>query len=104
MLLNQIKAQVYELSLAEGTSHNFPAVLTEHLVDQAEEALKSSYNLQSLGIQQLVKERELEDRLVDRLRDFILESGYVFCFIGRQHRVTLGRNEYFIDLLFYTAS
>ena len=39
--------------------------------------------------------------MIDRLRDFILELGYGFCFIGRQHRVTLGRNEYFIDLLFY---
>jgi YhcG PDDEXK nuclease domain len=48
-----------------------------------------------------VKERELEDSLIDKLRDFILELGYGFCFIGRQHRVTLGRNEYFIDLLFY---
>jgi predicted nuclease of restriction endonuclease-like (RecB) superfamily len=101
VLLNQIKAQAYERSLAEGKSHNFPKVLTEHLAEQAEEALKSSYNLEFLGIRQQVKERELEDRLIDKLRDFILELGYGFCFIGRQHRVTLGRNEYFIDLLFY---
>ena len=101
VLLNQIKAQAYERSLAEGKSHNFPTALPEHLAEQAEEALKSSYNLEFLGIRQRVKERELEDRLIDRLRDFILELGYGFCFIGRQHRVTLGRNEYFIDLLFY---
>ena len=101
VLLNQIKAQAYERSLAEGKSHNFPTALPEHLAEQAEEALKSSYNLEFLGIRQQVKERELEDRLIDRLCDFILELGYGFCFIGRQHRVTLGRNEYFIDLLFY---
>ena len=101
VLLNQIKAQAYERSLAEGKSHNFPTALPESLAEQAEEALKSSYNLEFLGIRQQVKERELEDRLIDRLRDFILELGYGFCFIGRQHRVTLGRNEYFIDLLFY---
>ncbi len=101
VLLNQIKAQAYERSLAEGKSHNFPTALPQHLAEQAEEALKSSYNLEFLGIRQRVKERELEDRLIDRLRDFILELGYGFCFIGRQHRVTLGRNEYFIDLLFY---
>lgn len=35
------------------------------------------------------------------MRDFILELGYGFCFVGRQHRLTLGRKEYFIDLLFY---
>jgi hypothetical protein len=31
----------------------------------------------------------------------LLELGYGFCFIGRQHRLTLGRKEYFVDLLFY---
>jgi hypothetical protein len=30
-----------------------------------------------------------------------LELGYGFCFIGNQHRLTLGNNEYFLDLLFY---
>lgn len=101
VLLNQIKAQAYERSRAEGKSHNFPAVLPENLAEQAEEALKSSYNLEFLGIGRAIKERELEDRLIDKLRDFILELGYGFCFVGRQHRITLGRKEYFIDLLFY---
>lgn len=101
VLLNQIKAQAYERSLAERKSHNFPLSLPDHLAEQAEEALKSSYNLEFLGIRQAVKERELESQLIEKLRDFILELGYGFCFIGRQHRLTLGRNEYFVDLLFY---
>ncbi|MDP2866216.1 MAG: PDDEXK nuclease domain-containing protein, partial [Elusimicrobiota bacterium] len=45
--------------------------------------------------------RQLEDRLLGRLREFILELGYGFCFVGRQHRLALGQKEYFIDLLFY---
>ena len=43
----------------------------------------------------------LEGRLIERLKDFMLELGYGFCFIGQQHRLTLGNKEYFIDLLFY---
>lgn len=101
VLLNQIKAGAYERSLAEGKTHNFPAVLPEYLAEQAEEALKSSYNLEFLGIHREVKERELEDRLIERLKEFILELGYGFCFIGRQYRLKLGQKEYFIDLLFY---
>lgn len=101
VLLNQIKARSYERSLKDGKAHNFPAALPGHLAEQAEEALKSSYNLEFLGIRRAVKERELEDRLIDRLREFILELGYGFCFIGRQHRLALGANEYFVDLLFY---
>jgi predicted nuclease of restriction endonuclease-like (RecB) superfamily len=101
VLLNQIKAGAYERSLPEGKTHNFPAALPDHLAEQAEEALKSSYNLEFLGISREIKERELEERLIEDLQRFILELGYGFCFIGRQYRLTLGSKEYFIDLLFY---
>ena len=101
VLMNQIKADAHGRSLAEGKTHNFPLALPEHLAEQAEEALKSSYNLEFLGIGREIKERELEDKLIEQLKNFILELGYGFCFIGRQHRVVAGKKEYFIDLLFY---
>jgi hypothetical protein len=63
--------------------------------------MKSRYNLEFLGIGQPMKERDLENRLVEHLQQFILELGYGFCFIGRQYRLALGRKEYFVDLLFY---
>ena len=63
--------------------------------------LKSSYNLEFLGLRRAVRERQLEDRLISRLQAFLLELGYGFCFVGRQHRLVLGKKEYFIDLLFY---
>ncbi|MDO9558640.1 MAG: PDDEXK nuclease domain-containing protein [Syntrophales bacterium] len=101
VLLNQIKAGTYERAVTEKKTHNFPLALPEHLAEQAEEMMKSSYNLEFLGIRQEVKERELEDRLISRLQAFLLELGYGFCFVGRQHRLILGQKEYFIDLLFY---
>lgn len=101
VLLHQIKAQAYERAVKEKKTHNFPLALPEHLAEQAEEMMKSSYSLEFLGIRQAVKERELEDRLISRLQAFLLELGYGFCFVGRQHRLTLGKKEYFVDLLFY---
>jgi len=101
VLLNQIKAGAYERAVREKKTHNFPLALPEYLAEQAEEALKSSYNLEFLGIRREIKERQLEDRLLERLREFILELGYGFCFVGRQYRLVLGQKEYFIDLLFY---
>jgi hypothetical protein len=85
----------------EKKTHNFALALPDYLAEQADEMLKSRYNLEFLGITRAVKERELEDRLIARLQQFLLELGYGFCFIGRQHRLTLGRKEYFVDLLFY---
>jgi predicted nuclease of restriction endonuclease-like (RecB) superfamily len=90
VLLNQIKAGAYERAKAEKKTHNFGLALPEHLAEQADEALKSRYNLKFLGIGRAMKERELEDRLVERLQQFILELGYGFCFVGRQYRLVLG--------------
>ncbi len=101
VLLNQIKSGAYERAAAAKKTHNFDLALPEHLAEQADEMLKSAYNLDFLGIRCAVQERELEDRLISRLQAFLLELGYGFCFVGRQYRLALGDKEYFIDLLFY---
>ena len=101
VLLNQIKGGAYERAVKEKKTHNFPLALLAHFAEQADEMMKSRYNLEFLGIGRTLKERELEDRLIGRLQQFILELGYGFCFVGRQCRLALGRKEYFVDLLFY---
>ena len=100
VLLNQIKADAYILSLKQKT-HNFPKTLPAHLAEQADESIKSVYNLDFLGITKPVLERELEKRLIDKIKQFILELGYGFSFIGNQYRLTLGNTEYFVDLVFF---
>lgn len=101
VLLNQIKAQAFERAKAEKKTHNFAVALPEHFAEQADEMLKSRYNLEFLGLARPMRERELEDKLIGRLQHFILELGYGFCFVGRQYRLALGQKEYFVDLLFY---
>src|SRR5690606_26242514 len=100
VLLNQIKAGAYELSL-QNKAHNFPSALPEHLAEQANEMLKSRYSLEFLGIGEAIHERKLEQRIVTRIKDFLIELGYGFCFVGSQYRLTLGDKEYFVDLMFY---
>ncbi len=101
VLLNQIKAQAFERAKSEKKTHNFAVALPEHFAEQADEMLKSRYNLEFLGLARPMRERELEDQLIGRLQHFILELGYGFCFVGRQYRLALGQKEYFVDLLFY---
>ncbi len=101
VLLNQLKGQAYERAVTENKTHNFPLALPEHLAEQADEMMKSRYNLEFLGIAGAIKERELENRLIEHLQRFLLELGYGFCFVGRQYRLALGQKEYFVDLLFY---
>lgn len=54
VLLNQIKANAYERHLLQPKQNNFTNTLPEHLAEQANEIVKSSYNLEFLGINQAV--------------------------------------------------
>ena len=101
VLLHQIKAGAYDRAVREKKTHNFALALPARLAAQADEMLRSRYNLEFLGITRAVTERQIEGRLLERVQQFILELGYGFCFVGRQHRVSIGKKEYFVDLLFY---
>ena len=101
VLLNQIKAQAYKRALPDNKTHNFQTALPEFLSEQADEALKSEYNLEFLGLKEGVKERELENKMIEKIRDVIMEFGAGFAFLGNQFKLKLGKKEYFIDLLFY---
>lgn len=101
VLLNQIKARAFNRSVLDKKTHNFHSVLPLEFANQAQEALKSEYSLEFLELRSIVNEREMENRLIERLKEFILELGYGFCFIGRQYKLVLNTKEYFIDLLFY---
>lgn len=100
VLLNQIKADAYRLSL-KTKQHNFEKALPVHLAEQADESLKSVYNLDFLGVTRPILERDLEKRIVEKIKHFILELGSGFSFIGNQYRLELQGNEYFVDLLFF---
>lgn len=104
VLLNQIKSNAYKNHKQLPKQHNFQQVLPSHLQEQADEMLKSKYNLEFLGISRPILEREFENRLLEKLKQFILELGYGFSFIGNQYRVELNQKEYFVDLLFFHRS
>ena len=101
LLLNFIKADTYRNAKELPKLHNFETTLPEHLQEQADEMLKNTYNLGFLGIKHQIKERELERRLIEKIKLFLLELGDGFSFIGNQYRLTLNKKEYFADLLFF---
>ncbi|MDL2322644.1 PDDEXK nuclease domain-containing protein [Bacteroidales bacterium OttesenSCG-928-A17] len=101
LLLNFIKADTYRNTKKLPKLHNFETTLPSHLQAQADETLKSIYNLGFLGIKHQIKERELERRLVEKIKYFLLELGDGFSFIGNQYRLTLEQKESFVDLLFF---
>jgi predicted nuclease of restriction endonuclease-like (RecB) superfamily len=101
MLLNAIKMDTYSQAQQQIKTHNFETTLPKVHADYANEVFKSTYNLGFLGITEPVRELELENRLIAKIRGFILELGKGFSFIGNQYRLEYNNKEYFVDMLFF---
>jgi predicted nuclease of restriction endonuclease-like (RecB) superfamily len=54
-----------------------------------------------LGDRKVFHERDIEQAIIDRLEAFLLELGKGFCFVGRQKRLTVDGDHFYIDLVFY---
>lgn len=66
------------------------------------EFIKDPYVLEFLGLPETnSSERSLEDALVARLRDFMMELGKGFSFVGRQFRISTETSHFYVDLVFY---
>jgi len=101
VLLSQIKANAYDYYLKNPKQNNFDLTIPKHFAEQADEAMKSVYTFDFLGVTKPVLERNMENMLIAKIRDFIMELGYGFCFIGNQYKIILKNKSYKIDLLFY---
>lgn len=101
VLIHQIQMGAYERHLITRKQHTFNETLPYVLAEQADRTMKDVYMLDFLGITKPVVERRVEDKMVEAIRDVLLELGYGFSFIGNQYKVKLENKEYFIDLLFY---
>jgi len=64
-------------------------------------AFRDTYVLDFLNLPKTYSEKKLQQSIVSSLRDFILEFGKDFAFIGQEYRIQVGKNDYFIDLLFF---
>ncbi|HEY4534244.1 MAG TPA: PDDEXK nuclease domain-containing protein [Fusobacterium sp.] len=66
-----------------------------------ENVFLDNYVLDFLDLPETVSEYDLQKSIIRNLKDFILEIGKDFTFIGEEYRVQVGKHDYYIDLLFY---
>lgn len=99
ILALQIDAQAY---VRHGKAvSNFGAMLPSSQSDLVQQTLKDPYIFDFLTLTEPFQERELETELVRHLEKFLLELGQGFAFVGRQYRLDVGGDDFYIDLLFY---
>lgn len=99
VLSMNIEAQTH-LKLGSATT-NFIATLPKPTSDLAHQFIKSEYNFEFLGLASDVHEKVIEKGLVDHIRQFLLELGSGFAFMGNQYKLDVGGDDFYIDLLFY---
>lgn len=80
---------------------NFERTLPAPQSDLARQILKDPYNLGFLTLKADARERDLELALIGRLRDFLVELGVGFAFVGNQYHMEVGGQGYYLDLVFY---
>jgi predicted nuclease of restriction endonuclease-like (RecB) superfamily len=99
VLTHQIESNLYQ---RQGKAiSNFQTTLPAPQSDLASETLKDPYVFDFLSLTEEYNERELETALVDHVTRFLLELGAGFSYLGRQYKLEVGEDEFFIDLLFY---
>jgi predicted nuclease of restriction endonuclease-like (RecB) superfamily len=99
ILDHQIDSGVYRRQGKAVT--NFERTLPPAQSDLAQQVLKDPYNFDFLTLGEDARERHLERGLLEHIRQFLLELGVGFAFVGSQVHLEVGGEDFYIDLLFY---
>jgi predicted nuclease of restriction endonuclease-like (RecB) superfamily len=98
-LVVQIKNQLHIRQGAAVT--NFDERIPDPMASMAAQILKDPYHFDFLGLGVEAHERDIENALVRHITRFLMELGAGFAFVGKQFRLEVAGDEFFIDLLFY---
>jgi len=103
-LKRQINSLYYERSGLSGDKKKLSA-LVQTGSESADTGLtiRDPYIFEFLGLKpkEVMSESGLEDQLLDKLQEFLLELGHGFCFEARQKRILIGDTHNFVDMVFY---
>ena len=101
MLKMQIDGKVYERQELAEKITNFDLTLPSVQSDLATQTMKDPYLFDFISIKGKVKEVEIENAMINKIKDVLIELGKGFAFVGSEYKLEVGEKEYFVDLLFY---
>ena len=100
LLEHQLASNLYEIQGSAIT--NFDATLPTAQSELAKKILKQEYDLSFITVEEVKKEKDLENALANNITRFLLELGRGFSYVGRQIELQMpGGQTYFPDLVFY---
>ena len=102
ILIHQIELHLYERQQLPDKFTNFNSnIKLKNNIKLANEMIKDPYIFELEGIKNNYLEKELEEQMIVKIRDVLLELGKGFCFIGNQYKISTNNQDYYIDMLFY---
>src|SRR3989338_8054470 len=100
-LKRQLDSSLFERYMLADKPEKVTALIPKHEQKDLVRHFKDEYVLEFLNLRKEYSEQELEKAILDNLRDFFLEFGRSFTFVGSQYIINIGGRENKIDLLFY---
>ena len=101
VLADQIKYKLYERQAIAEKVTNFENTLPDVQSDLAMQTMKDPYIFDFIVLKGQVKEKQIEDAMIEKIKNVLIELGNGFAFVGNQYKITVSDIDYFIDLLFY---
>lgn len=100
ILIYQIDTNLYNRQIKNIKHNNFNLTLKQDS-DLATNMMKDPYVFDILELNENYKEKELERKMLEKIKNVLLEFGNGFSFIGNQYKLTVENKDFYIDLLFY---
>lgn len=101
VLIMQIDSKLYKRQAIANKITNFENTLPDAQSDLALQTLKDPYLFDFISLKGKIKELEIEQAIIDKIKNVLIELGKGFAFVGNQYKIVVSGKEYFIDLLFY---
>jgi len=100
----QIGSMLYErLCLSRDKNKVLELSKKGQIINEPKDIIKEYYVLEFLGLKEDNRylEKDLENKIINNIKYFLMEFGKGYAFISRQKRITIGSESYYIDLVFY---
>lgn len=102
VLVHQIELNLYDRKCISNKMTNFKEKLSlESNSELANEMLKDPYIFELEGLKDNYIEHELENKMIEKIKNVLLELGKGFSFIGNQYKISTDECDYYLDMLFY---
>lgn len=104
VLVHQIESGLYERQVIANKISNFENLLPAAQSELAVQTMKDPYVFDFIPFKEDMVERDIEKALVKEVTSLLLELGTGFAFLGNQYHLTVGGEDFYIDLFFYNLN